>query len=127
VRTLTRCRWIARALFELVLFEMVAAFGFKHVLRALAHVPPESTTTAAIEHDLCDAIQMATCLYYKPVLCLQRAFCTTRLLRARGIRARLVIGYRPVPFLSHAWVEVDGRVVNDSPVYQQRLSVLHIA
>jgi hypothetical protein len=35
-----------------------------------------------------------------------------------------VIGYRPSPFFSHAWVEVDGRIVNDSPVYQERLFVL---
>jgi transglutaminase superfamily protein len=47
-----------------------------------------------------------------------------RLLRARGVVARLLIGYRPVPFLSHAWVEVEGRVVNDSPAYRKRLHVL---
>jgi len=35
-----------------------------------------------------------------------------------------VIGYRAAPFFSHAWVEVAGRVVNDSPIYQMRLQVL---
>ena len=33
--------------------------------------------------------------------------------RRNGIAAQLVIGCRPLPFESHAWVEVDGRVVND--------------
>jgi hypothetical protein len=50
-----------------------------------------------------------------------------RLLRKHDVVARLVIGYRPVPFFSHAWVEVNGRVVNDSPAYRERLQVLYTA
>ena len=68
---------------------------------------------------------LATCLYWKPVLCLQRSVCAVRLLRSHGVAARLVIGYRPSPFFSHAWVEVDGRVVNSSPAYKTRLRVLY--
>ena len=68
---------------------------------------------------------LASCLYWKPVRCLQRSLCTARLLRIHGVAAQLVIGYRAMPFLSHAWVESDGRVVNDSPVYRQRLRVLY--
>ena len=30
----------------------------------------------------------------------------------------------PLPFESHAWVEVDGRVVNDRPQYQRAFTVL---
>jgi hypothetical protein len=45
-------------------------------------------------------------------------------MRDRGIPAEVVIGYRAAPFFSHAWVEVAGRVVNDSPIYQMRLQVL---
>ena len=79
------------------------------------------------EQALCDAVLLATCFYWKPVLCLQRAVCTVRLLGRHGIAARLVIGYRPSPFFSHAWVEVDGRVVYGSPAYQKRLRLLHVA
>jgi hypothetical protein len=68
---------------------------------------------------------LATCLYWKRVLCLQRSVCATRLLRARSLPARLVIGYREAPFFSHAWVEIGSRVVNDSPAYRTRLRVLH--
>src|SRR5215813_13721417 len=53
--------------------------------------------------------------------------CTVRLLRKHGVHARLVIGYRPSPFFSHAWVEVDGRVVYGSPAYQKRLQPLFVA
>jgi len=40
------------------------------------------------------------------------------------LNAHLVIGYRARPFFSHAWVEVDGRVANDSAGYQHNLTVL---
>ena len=84
-------------------------------------------TGRELEQALCDAVLLATCFYWKPVLCLQRAVCTVRMLRRHGIAARLVIGYRPSPFFSHAWVEVDGRVVYGSPAYQKRLRLLHVA
>lgn len=80
-----------------------------------------------LEQAICDAVLLATCLYWKPVLCLQRAVCTVRLLRRHGIVARLVVGYRPAPFFAHAWVEVDGRVVYGSPAYRERLRLLHVA
>jgi len=73
---------------------------------------------------VCSAVTLAASFYVRPVLCLQKAIVTTRLLRQHGIPAETVIGYRPSPFLSHAWVEVAGRVVNDSPVFQERLVVL---
>jgi hypothetical protein len=91
----------------------------------------EATTPAVdsqhpeLMRDICDAFAFACCLYWKPVLCLQRSVCLTRILRSHGTRARLVIGYRTCPFLSHAWVEVDGTVVNDSAVYRERLHILH--
>jgi hypothetical protein len=71
-----------------------------------------------------DAVTLASCFYFKPVLCMQRAVVTTRLLRKQGVAASLIIGYRPSPFFSHAWVEVNGRIVNDSPAYQEKLLVL---
>src|SRR5262249_48409976 len=79
-----------------------------------------------LEQAVCDAVLLATCLYWKPVLCLQRSVCTARLLRKQGMNARMVIGYRPAPFFAHAWVEVEGRVVYGSPAYQQRLQPLFI-
>jgi hypothetical protein len=39
----------------------------------------------------------------------------------------VAIGYRPAPFFSHAWAELDGRVVYGSPAYRQRLQLLHVA
>jgi hypothetical protein len=65
--------------------------------------------------DLCRSIDLACVLYIKRVLCLQRSAASTILLRRHGYRAEMVIGARMLPFKSHAWVEVDGVIVNDKP------------
>jgi len=62
--------------------------------------------------------------YWKTIRCLQRSIVTARLMQRRGIPADVVVGYRAVPFFSHAWVEVAGRAANDSPTYRMRLQVL---
>jgi hypothetical protein len=62
---------------------------------------------------VCSALNLACICYCKEVLCLQRAAATTRLLRSYGVSAEMVIGAQDQPFRAHAWVEVDGCVVND--------------
>ena len=120
---------VFRALYEIARYEVVLSLrGSGRILSQLKRqsilIQP---TSAELEKKICDAVLLATCFYWKPVLCLQRAVCTVRLLRRHGIHARLVIGYRPSPFFSHAWVEVDGRVVYGSVAYQKRLMPLHVA
>lgn len=68
---------------------------------------------------------IAACLYFKHVRCLQRSVCTVRILRRQAVPATLVIGVRTSPFASHAWVEIGGRILNESVKYQQRLTVLY--
>lgn len=118
--------FVLRALYEIFRYEViVSSYGVGRVLSQLKRQSVNTKQTAP-EEIVCDAVHVATCFYWKPVLCLQRAVCTVRLLRRYGIAARLVIGYRPSPFFSHAWVEVDGRVVYGSSAYQQRLIPLHV-
>ena len=117
---------VVRALSELVRYDLLHALrGFGCISRAVERqrvisqpVHPET------EARICDAVTLATCFYWKRVYCLQRSAVTARLLKKWGVDARLVIGYRPSPFFSHAWVEVNGRVVNDSPAYKERMYVL---
>ena len=119
---------LIRALYELARYEVVLSLrGSGRILSQLRRqsVSIESSSTD-LEKTICEAVLLATCFYWKPVLCLQRAVCTVRLLRRHGIHARLVIGYRPSPFFSHAWVEVDGRVLYGSAAYQKRLLPLHV-
>ena len=120
---------VFRALYEIARYEFV--LSLRGSGRILSQLKRQSISVKPVRGDLekkiCDAVLLATCFYWKPVLCLQRAVCTVRLLRKHGIHARLVIGYRPSPFFSHAWVEVDGRVVYGSVAYQKRLMPLHVA
>jgi hypothetical protein len=122
--------WLTlRALYEIARYEVIVSLlGSGHILSQLKRQSiAAKPTSRELEQAICDAVLLATCFYWKPVLCLQRAVCTVRQLRRHGIVARLVIGYRPSPFFSHAWVEVEGRVSYGSPAYQKRLRVLQVA
>lgn len=60
-----------------------------------------------------NAVNYACAWYPKQALCLQRSFVTTYLLRKHGIAAQMVLGAQKLPFKAHAWVEVDGRAINE--------------
>jgi Transglutaminase-like superfamily len=120
---------VLQAVYELVRYDvLVSLFGSGYILRqARRPAVVQEPSNAEVEQAVCGAFHLAACLYWKPVLCLQRGVCTVRLLKRQKSEARLVIGYRPAPFFSHAWVEVDGRVVYGSAAYQKRLQLLHVA
>jgi Transglutaminase-like superfamily len=70
------------------------------------------------------AVDMACIWYWKHALCLQRAAVTACLLKKYGVSAHMVIGIRQLPFKAHAWVEVNGHVVNDKPYLPDLYAVL---
>jgi hypothetical protein len=119
---------VCKALYELARYDSIIWLrGFGCIQQQLRRQSiAAKPTQPELEQTICDAVLLATCLYWKPVLCLQRSVCAVRLLRKYGVNGHLVIGYRPAPFFSHAWVEVDGRIVNGSPAYQTRLRPLYI-
>jgi hypothetical protein len=110
-------------MWELVRYDLLFAWRGMRGVRP-RRVPVVAAADSAWEKAICEAVRSAAPFYWKPIRCLQRSIVTARLMRDRGIAAEVVIGYRAVPFLSHAWVEVAGRVVNDSPIFQMRLQVL---
>jgi len=122
-------RLVFQALYEIVLYEAICWIqGSGCILRRVrGQLIASKPAGLGLEQAISDAVHFASCLYWKPVLCMQRSACMVRLLRRHGVPARLVIGYRPSPFFCHAWVEVDGRVVSGSPAYQKRLQPLHVA
>jgi hypothetical protein len=61
----------------------------------------------------CRAINYACACYPKRVLCLQRSFAATCLLRSYGVEARMVLGAQKFPFKAHAWTEVNGHAINE--------------
>ena len=124
-RSARRVRLTALAWFGLVLFDAAAAAGFARLhdrLRRCA-VAARRRSRASTE-DVVWAVEEACVWYFKRVACLQRSAIAVWILRREGVSAELVIGCRPLPFESHAWVEVDGAVVNDRPQYQRVFTVL---
>jgi hypothetical protein len=93
------------------------------VVRSSQARSPSSGADPGIHH-LCHAIDLACVFYGRKVLCLQRSAATTLLLRRYGQRAEMVIGAQTLPFKSHAWVEIDGNVVNDKPYMLEIYKVL---
>lgn len=72
---------------------------------------------------VCRAVNYACIWYPKQALCLQRSFVTTYLLRRDGVDARMVLGAQKIPFQAHAWVEVNGRPVNERSDVQGTYSI----
>ena len=117
---------VVRAWWELVAFDLInAVSGFQGIHSHLARQRVASERLHKwSDTAICESVSLATCFYFRPVLCLQRSVVAAKLLRKHGIASQLVIGYRAAPFFSHAWVEVNDRVLNDSPAYKERLQVL---
>ena len=108
---------VLRAYLQLIHFDMYLARGnFAALYEKVRQYPAGKQTPApdAVER-ICSAMDMASIWYWKEALCLQRSAATACLLKKYGVPAQMVIGAQQMPFKAHAWVEVDGRVVNDKP------------
>ncbi len=80
----------------------------------IARLPSTSTRASNDALTLVRVAVRDACVFYpKQVHCLQRSAVVTSMLRRRGLRARLIIGYQTKPILGHAWVELDDKVVWD--------------
>ena len=111
----------------LLYFEFIMRFcGFKafNVIVHKERARPRCATSFPESADLCHAIDLACVFYFKPVKCRQRSAATTLLLRRHGWEAEMVIGAQILPFKSHAWVEINGAVVNDKSYMAEIYQVL---
>jgi Transglutaminase-like superfamily len=104
----------------LFLFYLDFVMRFRGFEQLSGLVRDQMTLRASPKHEpsiveICHSIDLACVFYFKQVLCLQRSAATTVLMRRYGVDARMVIGAQIVPFQSHAWVEVNGAIVNDKP------------
>jgi hypothetical protein len=79
---------------------------------------------SASSEDLCRAMNLACVFYFKRVLCLQRSAATTLLLRRYGLKAEMLTGVQILPLEAHAWVEIQGTIVNDTPYMHDIYQVL---
>jgi len=117
---------VVKAYMKLIYFDLYLARGnFSALYDRVRNYPTgkEAQAADAIEQ-ICSAVDMACIWYWKEALCLQRSAATACLLKEQGAGAQLVIGAQQMPFKAHAWVEVDGRVVNDKPYMAEMYAVL---
>ena len=115
-----------QAYMKLIHFDIYLARGNFAALHNKVRKYPiasKSLTPEAVDK-ICYAVDMACIWYWKEALCLQRSAALTCLLKRHGAPAQMVIGAQHIPFRSHAWVEVDGRVVNDKPYVSEVYAVL---
>lgn len=117
---------ILNAYFKLIQFDLHLRRGdfavLYHKVRDYRFgIPTRATDTV---DNICSAVDVACIWYWKEVLCLQRSAATACLLKHHGIHAQMVIGVQQMPVKAHAWVEVDGRVVNDRPYIPEMYAVL---
>ena len=97
------------------------ALFYRKVRKYRVRTNPWSTT---VVDGICSAVDIACICYPKQVLCLQRSAAAACLLRQYGVPAQMIIGAQPIPFKAHAWVEVDGGVVNDKSYVGEMYRVL---
>jgi len=109
----------------LAFFDLARPAGFARLCARLGKARIHRRPSLVAPADVIWAVDEACVWYVKRAACLQRSFVATRLLRQYGFAAEMIIGCRPLPFESHAWVELDGRVVNDLPQYQRAFTVLN--
>ena len=117
---------VLRAYLRLIQFDLYLARGnFASLYDKVRKYPINGEAAFSdICEQICEAMDIACIWYWKEALCLQRSAATTCLLRRYGVCADLVIGAQQIPFKAHAWVEVDGRVVNDKPYTPEMYAVL---
>jgi hypothetical protein len=106
---------VLQAYWKLIYFDFYLRRGnfaalYQKVRNYPIRKPNDSVNTT---EKICAAVDIACIWYWKEVLCLQRSATSTCLLRFYGVPAQFIIGAQQMPFRAHAWVEVDGHVVND--------------
>jgi hypothetical protein len=116
---------VLQAYAKLIHFDLYLARGnFAALYNKVRRYPIASKASAFTVEQICYAVDMAGIWYWKEALCLQRSAATACLLKRHGVQAQMVIGAQQMPFKAHAWVEVDGRVVNDKPYTPELYGVL---
>jgi hypothetical protein len=109
---------VIRAFLALALFDLIlSTTSLKALCRVVSKRPVgrRNLDDPDLIGRICTAVERACVWYPRKAVCLQRSAVTACLLRTFGVRAEMVVAAKVMPTLAHAWVEVDGCVVNDFP------------
>lgn len=104
---------------------LVSIRGFTALDRLVRRTRVSSRQASETAAELCQMMNRAESYYPRKLQCLRRSAAMTWLLRSRGYAAEMVVGASILPFLAHAWVELEGRVVGDDErLVRERYTVL---
>lgn len=122
---------IAKAWLTFVWLDVLFRFkGFQYTYDAVIRRASGAVTGEVTDDEVVDravaAVRGATRLYWRSRRdCLPRSLTLYRLLRDLDVPARVCIGVRKYPFfLAHAWVELEGRPLDENPARIAQLSLL---
>ena len=93
-------------------------FGFARsvaLIRKLAGKRSTIPTSRAATMPVCQRVITAGVFYPGRALCLEQSLVLYVLLRRRAVAAELRLGVQPYPFNAHAWVELAGAPLNETP------------
>jgi hypothetical protein len=103
---------------------LMKLLGFAGICRILTRgVPGKRRIDLVRLLRVCAGIERARIWYPKTIMCMQHSAVIKFLLMRCGLNPRLAIAGRIMPFQSHAWVEIDGTVINDTQKVQSYYSV----
>ena len=100
----------------LLAFDLLLRFrGFEALIKKVESWPTAELHTIDPElcRRVCAAVKRAQVYYPRKAMCLQHSAVVTCLLRRNGVPAEMVLAAQAFPPKAHAWVEVEGAVVND--------------
>ena len=118
------CLFIYFYFFILYVETLLRSGGFNAARRCLLH--PWKPTLRHVNlseefiNDVGWTLERACSWQYFNAECLHRAIVSYHFTRALGACPTLRIGVSSQPFLSHAWVELDGRPIADAPGWNVR-------
>ncbi len=115
------------AFIGLLAFDFLLKFaGFQRLITKVERWPTAAVRTK--DPDICNRVRAmvdrAQMFYPKKAMCLQHSAVVTCLLRRRGVLAEMVLAAQEFPPKGHAWVEVEGKVINDRQVVKDQYRVL---
>ena len=126
---MTRATSVAFCLAQLCLVRLyLRALGFGWTLAHFERAAPAVATPMSAEDPMIDrvaqSVAAAAALYPGRARCLEQSLVLSRELRRLGAAARLRFGVHPYPFGAHAWVEVQGRMINEDEDYLKMFTPL---
>jgi hypothetical protein len=128
-------RMLIYAFFLLPVAQISRWMSFRRLQRLLGNIPRISrgitdgnTTAFEISRQAARMVSIAAVHGICRSTCLDRSLALWALLRCQGIDSDLHLGVRKDQgnFEAHAWVEIDGRVINDTDDVRQRFSPFSI-